>query len=411
MSAIQSQAQSPEDRDRPAHAIYLPIISVPRHEVRALWISRFDLGSSPNQQARLEYLIDRAAAAGFNTVLLQVRATGDAYYSPGLEPWSYRLTSSSPATLGIDPGWDPLATAIRSAHARGLELHAYVNLYSAWECGRGEPPHASPEHQYWSLAGFHPDPYTYDPGWRVHIDTPDGPAPMSVEPSGVSPCSEYLWSSPGVERVEQHNLAVVLDIASRYAVDGIHLDRARYPGRKFSADPESILRWQASDPSVSFEDWQRNNLSGTIARLHAAVKTIRPQATVSAAVWFTYKKTAAMGFPTSQGYYDYFQDSHRWLRDGSLDAMAPMIYGTTFNNDIGKWRVLADDHLSVQGNQQVWLGMGAAIAPFDGIAERIAYARAIGARGVAVWSAGAVDSNGYWDDFRSGPFSDPAFPR
>ena len=131
---------------------------------------------------------------------------------------------------------------------------------------------------------------------------------------------------------------------------------------------------------------------------------------MSAAVWFTYKKTAAMTFPTSQGYYDYFQDSHRWLGEGALDALAPMIYGATFNSDIDKWQVLADDHVAVQGNRQVWLGIGAAITPFEGIAQRIAYARRIGAAGIAIWSAGAMDTNGYWDDFKTGPFSVGAVP-
>lgn len=55
-------------------------------EVRALWISRFDLGSPPVKRARLEALIEAAAGAGFNVVLLQVRATSDAYYTPGLDP-------------------------------------------------------------------------------------------------------------------------------------------------------------------------------------------------------------------------------------------------------------------------------------------------------------------------------------
>ena len=101
-------------------------------------------------------------------------------------------------------------------------------------------------------------------------------------------------------------------------------------------------------PPASLENWQRDNLSRWIARYGPEIKAIRPETTFSAAVWFTYKKTAAMKFPTSQGYYDYYQDSHRWLTDGSVDAIAPMIYGTTFDADIAKWKVLADDHVAAQ---------------------------------------------------------------
>ncbi len=318
--------------------IYLPFITRPKSntpvqllskEVRALWVSRFDLGSPPIRRERLVELINRAADAGFNVILLQVRATGDAYYSPGLEPWSYRLTSSRIDDLGRDPGWDPLAVAIETAHARGLELHAYVNTFSLWECGRGAPPHTIPEHPYWRLANYNADDVFYDPTWRAYAKVNGVPTPMGDAKSDPVACFEYIVGSPGVERVHNQNLAVFKDIATRYAVDGIHLDRVRYPGRQYSYDPETIAAWQSIAPPVTFDNWQRDNLSYWMTRYASEVRAIRPNTTMSAAVWFTYKKTATITFPTSQGYYDYYQDSHRWLREGSVDAIAPMIYGTT----------------------------------------------------------------------------------
>ncbi len=379
-------------------------------ETRALWISRFDWGSPPLQQEHLVHLINAAADAGFNTVLFQVRASGDAYYTPRLEPWAYRLTSANPASLGVDPGWDPLAVAIETAHARGIGLHAYLNVYPIWECGRGAPPHTKPEHPYWTLGFYRQEPYYYNQEWRVHATTASGPLPMGETPQDPVPCSEYIWSSPGVLRVHEHHLAVVRDIVRRYPVDGVHFDRIRYPGRQFSADPETLRRWQAADPPVSQGDWQRAAVSAWIADAYRAIKALRPSAVVSAAVWFTYKKTAAMNFPTSQGYHDYFQDSHRWLREGSVDALVPMIYGAPFNENVNAWQVLAQDHLAVQGDRQVWLGIGAEIVPFEWIVDRIAYARDLGARGIAIWSAGAVQRFNYWDAFALGPFWEPARP-
>lgn len=397
--------------------VYLPFlgrsepIGEAPEEVRALWISRFDLGSPPSKQTRLEELINKAADAGFNTILLQVRATGDAYYQSDIEPWSYRLTSSRITDLGRDPGWDPLAVAVRTAHGRGMELHAYLNAFTVWECDRGAPPHAvvgGPEHAYWSFANYDPATKAYDPGWRVHAVINGTATPMGDAKTDPVACSEYLWGSPGAERVNQRNIAVIKDILTRYDVDGIHLDRVRYPGRQYSHDPESLAAWRATTPTVSFENWQRDNLSRWIARYQAEVKAVKPDAKLSAAVWFTYKKTAAITFPTSQGYYDYYQDSHRWLAEGSVDAIAPMIYGATFNADIAKWKALAADHVAAQkatqGKGEVWVGLGADFTDFKEVTARIDYAREVGAAGVAVWSAGAVDARGYWDEFRAGPF-------
>ena len=390
--------------------VYLPLVGAGEakpgkpEEVRALWISRFDLGSPPSKQARLEELINRAADAGFNVILLQVRATGDAYYQSNVEPWTYRLTSSRIADLGRDPGWNPLAVAVRTAHTRGIELHAYLNAFTTWECGRGAPPHTQPEHAYWAFANYDPETKAYEPGWRVHARINGTPTPMGDGKTDPVACSEYVWASPGFERVHRQNIAVIRDILTHYDVDGIHLDRVRYPGRQYSHDPESHASWQATAPGLSFENWQRDNLSRWIAQYQSAIKALKPEAKLSAAVWFTYKKTAAMNFATSQGYYDYYQDSHRWLTEGAVDAIAPMIYGTTFNADIDKWKVLATDHVAVQGERQVWVGLGADFDDFGQVAARIDYARNLGAAGVAVWSAGAVDARGYWDEFRAGPF-------
>jgi uncharacterized lipoprotein YddW (UPF0748 family) len=373
-------------------------------EVRALWISRFDLGSPPAKRAKLEALLGKAAGAGFNTVLLQVRATGDAYYTPGVEPWSYRLTSSRVTDLGHNPGWDPLAVAVETAHKAGLQLHAYLNAFTTWECDRGAPPHTTPEHPYWKLAKYNPASKHYDPEWRAYAKVKGIPTPMGDTKKSPVGTAEYIWASAGVDEVHQQNLAVIRDVVSRYQVDGIHLDRVRYPGRQFSYDPQTFAAWHSTVPAVSFENWQRNHLSKWIARYRSEIKGIRYEVLLSAAVWFTYKKTAAMKFITSQGFYDYYQDSHRWLADGYVDAIAPMIYGTTFDGDIAKWKVLADDHVKAQGTGQVWLGIGADVPSFSALAERVAYARKVGARGVALWSAGAVEAHGYWDDLKTGPF-------
>lgn len=383
---------------RPQAPTPAPAVAPKPPEVRALWVSRFDPGSPPLKRGSLEAVIDKAADAGFNTLLLQVRATGDAYYTPGVEPWSYRLTSSRVADLGRDPGWDPLAVAIERAHRRGLTLHAYLNAFTLWECGRGAPPHTTPEHPYWTLANYHMDARHYDPSWRAYAVVSGTPAPMGDARTNPVACAEYIWASAGVDRVHEHNLAVMRDIVARYAVDGIHLDRVRYPGRQYSHDPETYAAWRATRPPTSLEHWQRDHLSQWMGRYREGIQAVRPEVTFSAAVWFTYKKTAAMQFATSQGYTDYYQDSHRWLRDGSVDALAPMIYGETFNADIEKWKVLAADHVQAQGARQVWLGVGADLPDFGLLAARMAYARELGARGIAIWSAGGLEQRGYWDD-------------
>src|SRR5207244_2325206 len=92
------------------------------------WPSRKGLPVG-RQQAELVALLDRAAALRLNAVILQVRPSADAFYDSKLEPWSEYLTGAP--GKAPEPFYDPLDFAIREAHRRGLELHAWFNPFRA----------------------------------------------------------------------------------------------------------------------------------------------------------------------------------------------------------------------------------------------------------------------------------------
>ena len=104
----------------------------PAREFRAAWIAtvaNIDWPSRPGlstaqQQAEMVALLDLAVRLNLNAVILQVRPSCDALYESKLEPWSEFLTGQM--GQAPEPMYDPLAFAVREAHARGLELHALV---------------------------------------------------------------------------------------------------------------------------------------------------------------------------------------------------------------------------------------------------------------------------------------------
>ncbi len=103
-------------------------------EFRGMWVTRFEWpqpAGSPTETATKAYIDEamaKLAASHFNAVLFQVRGQGDTLYPSPYEPWSELI-----APTGADPGWDPLAYALRSAHDAGLEFHAYINAHVAWQ--------------------------------------------------------------------------------------------------------------------------------------------------------------------------------------------------------------------------------------------------------------------------------------
>ncbi|MDO4531602.1 MAG: family 10 glycosylhydrolase, partial [Bacillota bacterium] len=84
-------------------------------DMRAVWISTVysaDYPSTTNDPSgqKNEFIrkLDQVQALGLNTVVVQVRPKGDAFYESELNPWSAVLTG----TQGKDPGYDPMAFMI-----------------------------------------------------------------------------------------------------------------------------------------------------------------------------------------------------------------------------------------------------------------------------------------------------------
>src|SRR5207253_7534240 len=67
--------------------VSMVIAPAPPDEVRALWVVRATLASP----ASIKEMVSRARAAGFRTLIVQVRGRGDAYYASRWEPRAAEL--------------------------------------------------------------------------------------------------------------------------------------------------------------------------------------------------------------------------------------------------------------------------------------------------------------------------------
>jgi uncharacterized lipoprotein YddW (UPF0748 family) len=358
-------------------------------EVRAVWVTRFSYASAvPADAIRLiERTIGRAAGAGFNVVYFQVRGNGDAYYRSDLVPWARALTG----TLGKDPGWDPLQVALDTARDAGVELHAYWNTHSAWPTPAGCAS---------ASGGCRCEPSrtcTLPPASPVGMPNHllyEHPEYMAVTDGGVSEDTEYYWFSPGHPAVQAHLLAAASELLDRYPVDGLHLDRIRYPGPRYSFDAESRAQYLALPAATrpSYADWQREQVSQTVGELYAALRQRRPGAVLSAAVWGIYKPLA--GCSTSQGYGDYFQDSVGWMQTQRIDALVPMMYW-----DIAQgctdWAALLQGFLAGANGRPIvagMLGLDQGVPKMERMAARIEHARTVGAAGTAIFASSYLDA-------------------
>jgi uncharacterized lipoprotein YddW (UPF0748 family) len=154
------------------------------------------------------------------------------------------------------------------------------------------------------------------------------------------------------------------------------------------------------------DQWQRERVNDLVRQIDAALQEVRPGASLSAAVWFCY--TGGCGYGLSSGYEDYYQDSLGWLAEGSVDGIAPMLYEWAGFDDLATWRDVMLQFQSASNGADVYPGLSGDFADFSQIAARIQAARDAGTAGHAIFSYGALDAHGYWDNFAAGPYAQPA---
>jgi uncharacterized lipoprotein YddW (UPF0748 family) len=400
--------------------VYLPVVSKPEPtptptptppppppsmvEFRGLWVTRFNWtfpGQPMSQaQAKIDEIVNNAAYAGFNAIFFQVRGEADAFYTPGLEPWSRRLTG----TLGEHPGWDPLARLIEKAHAQDIQVHAYINVYPVWTGCTPPPDGTNPRHLYYNL--------------RDHYGTTgDRINGMQWTSSGSVPCIEYYRATPASLFVDNHLLAVARDLVQRYNVDGIHLDHIRYAELNTSCDPVSAARYGPCF-SGNYADWQRAQVNGTVDKFYQEIVPLKPSLWLSAAVWPIYKQSdVGWNYPgVKEGYHTYYQDSKAWVQGGYIDSISPMIYPGSFNcpDDsfwtLERWQTLTANFQTGSGGRHIIPGIGTGYCTFDEIEARINAARTIGTAGHALFAYGSLHSQGYFERLRNGPYAQPAAP-
>ena len=383
--------------DTITYTTYLPLLNrgeAVSMEIRALWVTRFDwtFYHRAVTTTDLDAIVNNAASAHFNLLLFQIRGAGDAFYSSTLEPWAARLTGETTNTLGVDPGWDPLTYMITRAHASGLQIHAYMNVYPTWLCGVGAPPPTVPAQLFWTLS--HSTTWS---AWRVYSD------PQT--PLNITTCSDYVWATPALSLTRDHITAVAADIVKRYDVDGLHLDLIRYPGSGYSFDPFTMQAFNAArqiSPSLTLTAWrpgfQRAQINTLVTQIYQAVTALKPNLLVSAAVWPNY----------ADGYHGFYQDAKGWLAGGYIDANLPMLYASDIVNDLPKWITRAQGFIDDAPGRWIIPGISGAYTTTTPLFERIAAARAMGAPGVAIFSYSGLNAGNFWDDLANGPFAAPA---
>lgn len=343
------------------------------------WPSRAGLPVQEQQQEIID-LLDYAARLKLNAVFVQVRPAADAMYASNLEPWSQYLTG----TQGQPPVpfYDPLEFWITEAHRRGIELHAWYNLY------------------------------------RARAGKEGNVAPNSIvrtRPDVVRQYGKYTWMDPGEPAAAQHTLAVILDIVRRYDVDGVHTDDYYYPYvEKDQAtsrpidfpDAPSYARYRNAGGMLDRKDWRRHNINQFIERLYHDVHRIKPWVKVSYGPFGIWKSGVPERVKGLSAYDELYADAKLWLNNGWCDFLSPQLY----------WPIKGDQPFPAllewwvnESTAKRWVFPGMSVGRHDTpeLMKQIDLIRRNpGARGMVFWSIGSIrkHKDKFGDALAAGPF-------
>jgi uncharacterized lipoprotein YddW (UPF0748 family) len=356
--------------------------SAPPREVRALWVVRTSI-TSPEAVGRV---VEDARRAGVNTLIVQVRGRGDAYYRGRWEPRS--------------ADFDPLAETIKAAKKANIAVHAWLNTHLLANLADlpAQPEHVYNAHPEWLAVPRRAAAELYamdpaDPRYRERIVAASKEDTRELE--GV-------YTAPSHPAVKEHVYQVFLDVVENYDVDGVHFDYVRFPSPDFDYSRTALDRFRAAmDPTLgdeerrllgglvqtrplvyvdlfpqAWERFRRDQITDLVERIATGVKARKPKVLVSAAVFANDEDAFARRF----------QDWKAWLERGLLDVVCPMAY--TPDTEIWKRQIAIARGFSF--GRAVWAGIGAYRQPPEGTLEKIELGRRIGVDGFVLFSYGDV---------------------
>ena len=303
----------------------------PKREMRGVWIATVDNIDWPSsfnetsgeQISELVQIFEKLKAAGINTVFFQVRTECDALYKSSYEPWSYWLTGQQ--AKAPDPFYDPLAFAIKEAHAKGMELHAWLNPYRAVR-DTGE----------YTISGNHIS--------KTH-------------PEWILQFGNYKMLNPGIPEVTDYIAKIAADIVSRYDVDGIHLDDYFYPYSPKITNQDSAAFRIYKGKYTNIDDWRRNNINSMIAKVYKTINRINPDVIFGVSPFGIVENKYA----NTSGFSSYdilYCDPLEWIKNKTVDYVAPQLYWE-MGNQYADFKKLLPWWASIKDERELYTGLNA----------------------------------------------------
>ncbi|MCL2201201.1 MAG: family 10 glycosylhydrolase, partial [Oscillospiraceae bacterium] len=302
---------SPGGEEEPYEA--QPIFEVLPSEFRGVWVTtviNLDFPTAPGISAEamkqeIDEIVARTVELGLNTIIFQVRPTGDAFYESDIFPWSHWLSGTQ--GVGISD-FDPLAYWIEVSHANNLELHAWINPYRI----------------------IHTITNSSDPN-TLYENHPVRLRPELAVGWTDNNGRSGLFLDPGLPEARQLIIDGIENLIRNYAVDGIHFDDYFYPDTNFD-DAASFERY---GDGMDLHYWRRENVNTLVRDIQSKIRSLNEELDrdvtwgISPTAIWKNETSHPLGVPTTRGmesFHALYADTRLWVTDEMVDYIMPQIY-------------------------------------------------------------------------------------
>ncbi|MBQ7980808.1 MAG: family 10 glycosylhydrolase [Oscillospiraceae bacterium] len=260
-------------------------------EQKGFWITYLEYGSILKNKSENSFrksigkYFDNISDLGFNTVYVQVRAFGDAYYDSDLYPSGEQFDG----TIGTSNDFDALQVMIDCAHDRGMSIHAWVNPMRLMYTSQLEAIDDSYQIKKWYDSDKYNGTYIVKSGDRWYLN-------------------------PAYSEVTDLIASGITEIAANYDVDGIQIDDYFYPTTDASFDKSA---YSASGTDLSLSDWRIANVNRMVKKLYKAAHN------ANSSIVFGISPQGSV----DNNYNQLYADVKTWCKsNGYCDYILPQVY-------------------------------------------------------------------------------------
>jgi uncharacterized lipoprotein YddW (UPF0748 family) len=344
-----------------AFAQSMPVRAV---EARCVWLDRGTIVTTKDAHGMAQ-LFDKLKGAGINVVYFETNNAGFVMYPS-------KLAQVNPAAVG----WDPLGVAIKEAHKRGMELHAWL-----WVFNVGNAKH----NPIIGKDADYPGPVLSSHKFVWALAAQNG--------SLLPPKQHEFWLDPSNPEARQYAKDLIVEVVKHYPVDGIQLDYIRYPfngkgtemgfnwlGRqRFEQDTGLSLDRLDDETREVWIAWKIAQVSNFVKDISQTVRQMKPELRISAAVYALPKRWRLTAIQ---------QEWETWVANGWVDTLNPMTYvqaAKELANNAGYVRESTAD--------QALVYPGLSIRQLDtaGLVEQLDSSRATGTLGTTMFAVAHLD--------------------